>query len=43
MTAYNRGQVLYRVAEMLESRADEFAALCSGRAEVERAIDRLLA
>jgi acyl-CoA reductase-like NAD-dependent aldehyde dehydrogenase len=41
-TAYNRGQVLYRVAEMLEARADEFAALCSGRAEVERAIDRLV-
>ena len=41
-TAYNRGQVLYRVAEMLEARADEFAALCSGRAEVERAIDRFV-
>ncbi len=40
MTAYNRGQVLYRVAEMLEARTDEFAPLCSGRAEVERAIDR---
>ncbi|WP_256090562.1 aldehyde dehydrogenase family protein, partial [Actinacidiphila rubida] len=24
-TAYNRGQVLYRVAEMLEGRADQFA------------------
>ena len=30
-TAYNRGQVLYRIAEMLESRADEFAELCTGR------------
>ncbi len=39
-TAYNRGQVLYRVAEMLESRRDDLAALCSGRAEVERSIDR---
>ena len=39
-TAYNRGQVLYRVAEMMEARAAEFAALCSGREEVERAIDR---
>ncbi len=39
-TAYNRGQVLYRIAEMMEARADEFAALCSGRDEVERAIDR---
>jgi acyl-CoA reductase-like NAD-dependent aldehyde dehydrogenase len=42
MTAYNRGQVLYRVAEMLEARAQEFAALCSGRGEVERAIDRFV-
>jgi acyl-CoA reductase-like NAD-dependent aldehyde dehydrogenase len=25
-TAYNRGQVLYRVAEMMEGRADQFAA-----------------
>jgi acyl-CoA reductase-like NAD-dependent aldehyde dehydrogenase len=39
-TAYNRGQVLYRIAEMMEARADEFASLCSGREEVERAIDR---
>jgi acyl-CoA reductase-like NAD-dependent aldehyde dehydrogenase len=39
-TAYNRGQVLYRIAEMMEARADEFAALCSGRDEVERTIDR---
>jgi acyl-CoA reductase-like NAD-dependent aldehyde dehydrogenase len=40
MTAYNRGQVLYRIAEMLEARASEFAELCSGRDEVEQAIDR---
>jgi acyl-CoA reductase-like NAD-dependent aldehyde dehydrogenase len=40
MTAYNRGQVLYRVAEMLEARRAEFAELCSGKAEVERSIDR---
>jgi acyl-CoA reductase-like NAD-dependent aldehyde dehydrogenase len=40
MTAYNRGQVLYRIAEMLESRRADLAALCTGRAEVERAIDR---
>jgi acyl-CoA reductase-like NAD-dependent aldehyde dehydrogenase len=33
-TAYNRGQVLYRVAEMMEARADELAA------EVERADGR---
>jgi acyl-CoA reductase-like NAD-dependent aldehyde dehydrogenase len=42
MTAYNRGQVLYRLAEMVEARAEEFARLCSGRAEVERAIDRIV-
>ena len=39
-TAYNRGQVLYRIAEMMEARVPEFAALCSGRDEVHRAIDR---
>jgi acyl-CoA reductase-like NAD-dependent aldehyde dehydrogenase len=39
-TAYNRGQVLYRIAEMMEARVPEFAALCSGTAEVHRAIDR---
>jgi acyl-CoA reductase-like NAD-dependent aldehyde dehydrogenase len=39
-TAYNRGQVLYRIAEMMEARLGEFAELCSGEAEVERAIDR---
>jgi acyl-CoA reductase-like NAD-dependent aldehyde dehydrogenase len=41
-TAYNRGQVLYRVAEMLESRADDLSRLCSGRDEVETAIDRVV-
>jgi acyl-CoA reductase-like NAD-dependent aldehyde dehydrogenase len=40
MTAYNRGQVLYRIAEMMEARAAEFGELCSGKQEVERAIDR---
>jgi acyl-CoA reductase-like NAD-dependent aldehyde dehydrogenase len=39
-TAYNRGQVLYRIAEMMEARLQEFAELASGRGEVERAIDR---
>ena len=39
-TAYNRGQVLYRIAEMMEARVPEFAALCSGTDEVHRAIDR---
>ena len=41
-TAYNRGQVLYRVAEMMESRVAELAELCSGRDEVERSIDRVV-
>ena len=40
MTAYNRGQVLYRLAEMMEARAADLEAACSGRAEVEAAIDR---
>jgi acyl-CoA reductase-like NAD-dependent aldehyde dehydrogenase len=47
-TAYNRGQILYRFAEALESRADELAADAvriggrdrrSARAEVETAVD----
>jgi len=42
MTAYNRGQVLYRVAEMMEARSSEFADLCSGPKEVERSIDRFV-
>jgi acyl-CoA reductase-like NAD-dependent aldehyde dehydrogenase len=42
MTAYNRGQVLYRLAEMVEARAAEFAELCSGRDEIERSIDRIV-
>jgi acyl-CoA reductase-like NAD-dependent aldehyde dehydrogenase len=39
-TAYNRGQVLFRIAEMMESRVPEFAELCTGKDEVHRAIDR---
>ncbi|MFI0483946.1 aldehyde dehydrogenase family protein [Actinomadura sp. 9N215] len=47
-TAYNRGQILYRVAEMLEGRRDQFAdelrragASKSGAAgEVDAAVDR---
>jgi acyl-CoA reductase-like NAD-dependent aldehyde dehydrogenase len=42
MTAYNRGQVLYRIAEMMEARRSEFADLCSGVKEVDRAIDRFV-
>lgn len=45
-TAYNRGQILYRIAEMLEGRRDQFVAeLTAGgvkkaAAEVDEAIDR---
>src|SRR5207302_301151 len=42
MTAYNRGQVLYRLAEMMEARHAELADLCSGASEVEQAIDRVV-
>ena len=41
-TAYNRGQVLYRLAEMMEYRAADLAAACSGKREVEAAIDRVV-
>jgi acyl-CoA reductase-like NAD-dependent aldehyde dehydrogenase len=50
-TAYNRGQVLYRLAEALESRADELAraavaqqgvSLVAARAEVGLAVDTLV-
>jgi acyl-CoA reductase-like NAD-dependent aldehyde dehydrogenase len=39
-TAYNRGQVLYRVAEMIEARRAEFKALGVAGAEVSASIDR---
>jgi len=44
-TAYNRGQVLYRMAEMLEGKRLEFAGLIGGargKKEVAAAIDRLV-
>ncbi len=41
-TAYNRGQVLYRLAEMMEARTADLAAVCSGKKEVEAAIDRVV-
>jgi acyl-CoA reductase-like NAD-dependent aldehyde dehydrogenase len=41
-TAYNRGQVLYRLAEMMETRAGDLEAACTGRDEVERSIDRVV-
>ncbi|MBL7254808.1 aldehyde dehydrogenase family protein [Paractinoplanes lichenicola] len=39
-TAYNRGQVLYRTAEMLEARRAEFKSLGVAGAEVDAAVDR---
>ncbi|MSR41974.1 MAG: aldehyde dehydrogenase family protein [Phycisphaerales bacterium] len=51
-TAYNRGQVLYRIAEMIQSREEECVALlCAtgeitrkdARAEVDLSIDRCIA
>lgn len=41
-TAYNRGQILYRAAEALESSAERFAALGVERGEVEASVDVLL-
>jgi acyl-CoA reductase-like NAD-dependent aldehyde dehydrogenase len=41
-TPYNRGQVLYRLAEMMETRKADLARTCSGRREVERAVDRVV-
>jgi acyl-CoA reductase-like NAD-dependent aldehyde dehydrogenase len=41
-TAYNRGQVLYRLAEVMETRASSLAPTCGGRREVARAIDRVV-
>src|SRR5689334_12380641 len=42
MTAYNRGQILYRVAEMLEGRTREFADLTGDDAGVHAAVDRFV-
>ncbi|MBV9594031.1 MAG: aldehyde dehydrogenase family protein [Actinobacteria bacterium] len=50
-TAYNRGQVVYRIAEMLDGRRDQFAAevaaaegvhTSAALAQVDAAIDRLV-
>jgi acyl-CoA reductase-like NAD-dependent aldehyde dehydrogenase len=40
LTAYNRGQVLYRVAEIMEGRRAQFVDLAESEAEVDSAIDR---
>ena len=42
LTAYNRGQVLYRIAELMEARHTELGELCTGPAEVDAAIDRVV-
>ncbi|MBW6433137.1 aldehyde dehydrogenase family protein [Actinoplanes hulinensis] len=39
-TAYNRGQVLYRIAEMTEARRAEFTALGVRSSELSAAVDR---
>jgi len=39
MAAYNRGQVLYRVAEVMEGRKAQFAELTADEGEVDAAID----
>ncbi|HWB18760.1 MAG TPA: aldehyde dehydrogenase family protein [Phycisphaerales bacterium] len=50
-TAYNRGQVMYRMAEMLEGKAEEFAQVLSettgetpagAKRQVQSAVDRLV-
>jgi acyl-CoA reductase-like NAD-dependent aldehyde dehydrogenase len=41
-TAYNRGQILYRLAEMMEARATDLAQVCAGEDEVAAAIDRVI-
>jgi acyl-CoA reductase-like NAD-dependent aldehyde dehydrogenase len=41
-TPYNRGQVLYRLAEVMEARTETLASVSSGRGEVEAAIDRVV-
>ena len=40
MTAYNRGQVLYRIAEMMEGRRSQFVDVTRSEEEVDEAIDR---
>ena len=41
-TAYNRGQVVYRIAEMVEARRKEFKSLGVAGDEVDAAVDRLV-
>lgn len=41
-TAYLRAQILYRLAEMMEGKASEFASAGCGKTEVSAAIDRVI-
>jgi acyl-CoA reductase-like NAD-dependent aldehyde dehydrogenase len=41
-TAYNRGQILYRAAEMMEARRHDLASVSTGDDEVDAAIDRMV-
>ena len=41
-TGYNRGQILYRLGEMMETRAADLARVCTGPDEVSAAIDRVV-
>jgi acyl-CoA reductase-like NAD-dependent aldehyde dehydrogenase len=41
-TAYNRGQILYRMAEMMEARRELLAGLADGQSEVDASIDRMV-
>jgi acyl-CoA reductase-like NAD-dependent aldehyde dehydrogenase len=41
-TAYNRGQIIYRAAEMMEARRADLASVSTGTKEVDAAIDRLV-
>lgn len=42
LSAAGRGQILYRLAEVMESRIDDLGRVCSGRAEVEEAVDTVV-
>ncbi len=42
MTAYNRGQILYRLAEMMETRRADLERVSSGKKEIDAAIDRVI-
>jgi acyl-CoA reductase-like NAD-dependent aldehyde dehydrogenase len=41
-TAYNRGQIVYRAAEMMEARRADLATVSTGAEEVDTSIDRMV-